>query len=89
MFDELTEAIEETKEALVRLGRALLEEMRPILEEMRPILEAVRKASESSFEAYSTPKERWLMLHARRRRVRKKYRDRIIRRMLKDVPPEE
>ncbi len=78
MSDELTEAIEEAREALAKLWQA-------ILDEIRSILEAVCKAWECSFEAYSTPKERWLMLHARRRRVRKKYRDRIIRRMLKDL----
>lgn len=78
MFDELTRTTAETTEAFINLGQK-------ILEGLRPLAEAVINTASLIYGTYATPKERWLMLHARRRRVRKKYRDRIIRRMIADV----
>lgn len=75
MFDELTRTTAETTEAFIKLGEE-------IMKGLRPLAEAVINTASLIYGTYATPKERWLMLHARRYRVRKKYRDRVLRRIM-------
>ena len=65
-------------EAVQRLKAALLDAMAPALEAAGAM---VRRLMDASLYALATGKEWHLMLHARKRRTRKKYRNMLLRRL--------
>ena len=83
IFDQ--EALERFKEALAqivdvfnRMAEALAQAVKPMIE---AATEWIRNLYEEMLHSVATPKEWHLMHHAKKRRTRKKYRNRLTRRL--------
>lgn len=72
---------------LMEMGEAMLEGFRTAVEGAKKAFSGVRNCFSFSF---ATPQERHYMLHSKRKRIREKYKKRVMRRMTRALThPEE
>lgn len=84
ILEAIKPAWEQVTEAVRQISAAMTEMVHPVIDGIAAILDADR-----AIMAAATPKERHYILHANRWRVRKKYYDRVRRRMLARAAREE
>lgn len=80
------ETVAKLAEAIARIYDAIAEAVKRMAEAFQPVVKAavdwISGSYGSMLRSVATPKEWYLMNHARRWRTRKKYRNRLARRLL-------
>ena len=77
-YKKIAEAVARIREAFEKMTKALLEALKPVIE---AVAARLSDFYEAMLRSVATPKEWHMMKHAKRWRIRKKYRNRLARRL--------
>lgn len=77
-YKTIAEAVARIREAFEKMAKALLEALKPVIE---AVAARLSDFYEVMLRSVATPKEWHTMKHAKRWRIRKKYRNRLARRL--------
>ena len=84
-LEQIGNAAQHLGEALTRIRESFTKIAEALAEALKPAIEAATKWIGNFYEellrSVATPKEWWLMHHAKKWRTRKKYRNRLIKRL--------